>query len=79
MTNRNIEEAIINSLRKLGCDVEELLPVHELHGDLGIDSTEMVELATLICTECGLKAKHIDLHVVKTIGDLVGHVELLLK
>ena len=42
------EDVVINALKRLGCHVETVVPVQELQGDLGIDSTEMVELAALV-------------------------------
>lgn len=78
MSNNNIDKAIIDSLRRLGCDAEVILPVHELQGDLGVDSTEMIELAALVRSECGLEAQRLDLNKINTVADLRRQVELLL-
>lgn len=78
MADKKIEESIINSLRKLGCDTATILPVHELQGDLGVDSTEMIELAALVRGEFGITTQRINLHDVKTVADLAGRVESLL-
>ncbi len=79
MTNKSIEDTVIALLRELGCDADTILPVHELHSDLGVDSTELVELAALVRTECGLGAQRIDLVGVKTVADLAARIELLLQ
>ena len=79
MSNNDIDKAIMDSLRRLGCDADVILPVHELQGDLGIDSTEMIELAALVRSECGLEAQRLDLNKINTIADLRRQVELLLK
>jgi acyl carrier protein len=78
MVDRNVEESIINSLRKLGCDAANILPVHDLQGDLGVDSTEMIELASLVRGEFGLVTQRIDLDGIRTVADLAGRVEVLL-
>ncbi len=78
MSESNVSEAIINALRRLGCDADVVLPVHELQGDLGIDSTEMIELAALVRNECGLEAKRLDLREIRTVADLRRQVEMLL-
>jgi len=79
MTNKSLEDAVIAALRKLGYDADTILPVHELHSDLGVDSTELIELAALVRTECGLGTQRIDLVGVKTVADLAGRIELLLR
>jgi acyl carrier protein len=78
MPDQNIEEVVIKSLRELGCDAERILPIHNLQGDLGVDSTEMIELAALVRTEFGLNAQRIDLHEVVTVADLSDRVKSLL-
>lgn len=78
MSNNDIDKAILDSLRRLGCDADVILPVHELQGDLGIDSTEMIELAALVRSECGLEAQRLDLNKINTVADLRRQVELLL-
>ncbi len=65
MANKHVEEAVIAALRKLGCDVDQVLPVQELEGDLGVDSTEMVELAALVRTDCGLTIENLNLRGVQ--------------
>ena len=73
----SIEQAVINALRKLGCSVEHVNPVHELHGDLGVDSTEMVELAALVKSDCGVTLRPIDLRQVRTVADLSNRIRSL--
>lgn len=79
MSSNDIDKAIMDSLRRLGCDADVILPVHELQGDLGIDSTEMIELAALVRSECGLEAQRLDLNKINTVADLRRQVELLFE
>ncbi|HEY0080097.1 MAG TPA: acyl carrier protein [Pyrinomonadaceae bacterium] len=79
MSNTEVDEAILTALRKLGCDAEVILPVHDLQCDLGIDSTEMIELAVLVRSECGLEAQRLNLDEIVTVGDLGRQVETLLR
>ena len=72
------EHVVINVLKKLGCEVETVLPVQELQGSLGIDSTEMVELAALVHKECGMPLKPADLLSIQTVGDLVNRIDRFL-
>lgn len=72
------EEVVMNALRKLGCQVEAVLPVQELQGDLGIDSTEMVELAALVRTECGMSLHPVDLRSIQTVADLTSKIDQFL-
>jgi acyl carrier protein len=75
MQQVNVEEKVIKAIRDLGCDAHEILPVHELHLDLGIDSTEMVELTELVKTEFGLHAQRLNLKGVKTVREMVEQME----
>jgi acyl carrier protein len=75
MQQVNVEEKVIKAIRDLGCDAHEILPVHELHLDLGIDSTELVELTELVRTEFGLRTQHLNLKGVKTVREMVAQME----
>lgn len=79
MSHVNVDEAIVASLRRLGCDAEVILPVHDLQGDLGVDSTEMIELAALVRSECGLEARRLNLDEIATVADLSRQLETLLR
>lgn len=79
MSSVDVEKAVIDSLGKLGLNTEQVLLIHDLHCDLGVDSTEMVELASLVRTECGLATQRIALDRVQTVGDLVAQVEELIR
>jgi acyl carrier protein len=68
------QDVVINALKKLGCQVEMVLPVQELQGDLGIDSTEMVELAALVRSECGMALQPLDLRSIQTVADLTSRI-----
>ena len=78
MQHADIEAAVSTAIRKLGLEECEILPVYDLQTDLGIDSTELVELAALVRGELGLRTQRIDLRTVKTVHDLVAQVETLL-
>jgi acyl carrier protein len=74
----NVEVIVQASIRRLGVEDVEILPIHDLQTDLGIDSTEMVELAALIRGQLGLHTQRINLSEVITVHDLVEQVEGLL-
>jgi acyl carrier protein len=78
MTPRDIEQVVLSSLKSLGYDLKDVLPVHDLQSDLGLDSTEVVELAALVRNECGLKAQRLDMRSLRTVSDLAGQVKTLL-
>lgn len=75
MPTKQIEDAVLNALRKLGCDVAQVLPVHQLQGDLGVDSTELVELAALVRTDCGIALQQVELRGARTVSDLTNLIE----
>ena len=79
MATINVTEAVIDSIRRLGCDADQILPVHELQYDLGIDSTEMIELAALVQNQFRLESRRICMGSVKTVSDLVAQVESLIS
>lgn len=72
------EDVVINALKRLGCPVDRVIPVQELQGDLGIDSTEMVELAALVRSECGMALQPIDLRRIQTVADLTNKIDQFL-
>jgi acyl carrier protein len=75
---RNIEGTVIGMLRTLGCDAPLILPVHDLSIDLGIDSTELIELAILARDKFGLSIKP-DLRSMGTVSDLTAELSRLLN
>jgi acyl carrier protein len=79
MTVQDIHEVVLASLKHLGYDTKEILPAHDLQSDLGLDSTEVVELAALVRNQCGLKAQRLNLRSMRTISDLSGQVQALLE
>lgn len=79
MTAQDIHEVVLASLKHLGYDAKEILPVHDLQADLGMDSVEVVELAALVRNQCGLKVQRLNLRSMKTISDLAGQVQALLE
>jgi acyl carrier protein len=72
----DFEETAVQMLRKLGCDAPVVAPVHHLSIDLGIDSTEMIELATIVRDELGLRIKP-DLRHMETVSDLAAEMARL--
>lgn len=78
MQHPDIEAAVAIAIRKLGLEETTILPVHDLQIDLGIDSTELVELAALVRGELGLHTQRIDLKRVRTVSDLVSQVDVLI-
>jgi acyl carrier protein len=79
MTTQDIQQIVLSSLNSLGYDAKNVLPVHDLQSDLGLDSTEVVELAALVRNQCGLKAQRLDFKSLKTVSDLASQVEALLS
>jgi acyl carrier protein len=75
---QDIESIVQASIRKLGIEDAEILPIHDLQTDLGIDSTEMVELAALVRSQLGLHTQRISLSDVLTVQDLVTQVKNLI-
>lgn len=79
MQHPDIEAAVATAIRKLGLEEADILPVYDLQTDLGIDSTELVELAALVRGELGLHTQRIDLKQVRTVSDLVAQVDVLVR
>lgn len=79
MQHPDIEAAVATAIRKLGLEETDILPIHDLQTDLGIDSTELVELAALVRGELGLHTQRIDLKQVRTVSDLVAQVDSLVR
>lgn len=78
MQHPDIEAAVATAIRKLGLEDTDILPVHDLQTDLGIDSTELVELAALVRGELGLHTQRLDLKQIRTVGDIVAQIEYLM-
>jgi acyl carrier protein len=76
--SENVENVVIGLLRSLGCDAPLILPVHDLTIDLGIDSTELIELAILVRDQFGLSIKP-DLRSMGTVSELTLELSRLLE
>jgi len=76
---RPLEQHIDSALRAFGCDASEILPVHDLQTDLGIDSIEIVELAALICRDWGRPDVRLDVSGVRTVSDLTTRARALVS
>lgn len=81
MTNRKtIDDAILECLRRFGAE-KNVQPTDELEGDLGIDSIERVELASMVAKHLGAPSRRMDLDGVVTVADLgsrlLGHLDLV--
>ena len=68
-------DRVIKAIRALGCDVDPILPVHELDGELGIDSTEIIELSMLVRREFGIEEKSLSLFGVERVSDIAARVD----
>ena len=75
MGEEAIRAAVIRALRTLGCQADQILPVHELQSDLGVDSTELVELSALIKNEVVMMEKRVSLLGVNTVDDVVQRIK----
>lgn len=65
-----LEKSVVGMLRTLGCEAPVIAPLHHLVLDLGLDSTELIELAIIARDELGLRVKP-DLRHMQTVSDLV--------
>ena len=66
-------ETVITAIHSLGIESQQLNPQVDPI-DLGIDSTELVELATKLGIACGLKLRVVDLKLL-TVGQIAEHLE----
>ncbi|MDW9583228.1 acyl carrier protein [Sinorhizobium meliloti] len=73
----DVDLAVVRALKELGCDVEEIVPVHDLFGDLGMDSTELVELGILLREKFGLTARP-DIRGAITVSDVAAEIRRIL-
>jgi|HubBroStandDraft_2_1064218.scaffolds.fasta_scaffold91930_2 acyl carrier protein len=72
------EEIVSETLDKMGCSIDMLLPEQELQVELGLDSTEFVELVALVQRDYGVALKQSDWSSIQTIGDLTSKINTLL-
>ena len=77
VTTSELEEAIATALYEIGCDVDGIVPADNLYCDLGMDSTEIVELGIVLREKYGL-AIRVDLRGAETAGDVVEKIQELL-
>ncbi len=77
VTTTELEDGIAAALYELGCDVDEIVPADNLVCDLGMDSTEIVELGIVLRERYGL-AVRVDLRGAETAGDVVKKIQELL-
>ncbi len=74
MTFENVKKVIIESLN---CSEEQVTMEARLIEDLGADSLDAVELNMAIEDEFGVEIPDTALAELKTVGDLVSHIEKL--
>ena len=79
MQHPNVYSVVETAIRKLGVELADIPPSYNLIADLGIDSSELVELAAHVRSELGLHGQRVDLRKVNTVDDLVRQVEGLLR
>lgn len=79
MEQPNVQAVVETAIRKLGLEEVSISPSQELLVDLGIDSTELAELAANIYAELGLHSQRISLAKLNTVGDLIKQMESLLS
>lgn len=79
MEQPNVQAVVEAAIRKLGLDEVPISASQQLVGDLGIDSTELAELAANIYAELGLHSQRISLARLNTVGDLIKRMESLLS
>jgi acyl carrier protein len=72
------EEIVRETLNKMGCSVDTLLPEQKLQVELGFDSTEFVELVALVQKDYGVALTQSDWSGIQTIGGLTSKINSLL-
>lgn len=66
---------VLRVLRELGCESGQILLIHDLDRDLGIDSTEIVELGILVRREFGFEERAVSLAGARTVEDIVRRID----
>ena len=66
-------ETVIMAIHSLGIESQQINPEDDPI-DLGIDSTELVELAAKLGIACGVKLKPVDLKLL-SVGQIAEHLE----
>lgn len=79
MQHPNVQAVVETAIQQLGLEDVHISPTQDFIRDLGIDSTELAELAASIRTTLGLHAQRIQLAKINTVGDLIQQVEDLLS
>ena len=74
-TRVKIDQAVIEALQGLYGTVREVGPAQDLQQDLGLDSIEMVELASSVAKQLGAGSRRLDLAGVVTVRDLTARLE----
>jgi len=76
MEQPTAQAVVETAIRKLGLEEVRLSASQQLE-ELGIDSTELAELAANINAELGLHSQRSSLAKLKTVGDVIKYVESL--
>jgi acyl carrier protein len=71
-----VENIVVDAIRALGCDASEILPEHRVGEDLGIDSSEIVELAMILRGRLGEKARALSLNGAATVFEVMQRVQV---
>jgi acyl carrier protein len=70
VTEQEIEQVVIESLKEFGIDQSEISPVASFE-DLGVDSLDLAELAQVIEERFGIELKGSDVAEVRNVRDAV--------
>jgi acyl carrier protein len=70
-----VEHLVVDAIRALGCDVADILPEHRVCEDLGIDSSEVAELAMILRGRLGEKARALSLNGAGTVLEIMQRVQ----
>ena len=77
VSTADLEESLTAALFDIGCDIDRVVPADDLVCDLGMDSTEIVELGIVLREKYGLSVR-VDLRGLQTAGDVVEKMQRLL-
>ena len=72
------QQLVLDAIRELGCDAAGILPEHRLCEDLGIDSSETVELAMILRSRLGGRGSALSLKGAATVLEITQRVQALL-
>ena len=71
----HVEKIVIDAIHALGCDVEAILPEDRVGEELGIDSSEIVELEKILRGQLGEAGRTLSLRGAETVLAIMQRVQ----